>query len=72
MGVRTLAAIADALVDGGLDPATPAAVVADGTLPSQRVVRADVATIATAAHEAGIGPPAVTVIGDVAGLDLTP
>ena len=71
MGVRTLAAIADALVDGGLDPATPAAVVADGTLPSQRVVRADVATIASAAHEAGIGAPAVTVVGDVAGLDLT-
>ena len=70
MGVRTLDAIADALVDGGLDPATPAAVVADGTLPSQHVVRADVATIAAAAHEADITPPAVTVIGDVAALDL--
>ena len=72
MGVRTLEAIAKALVSGGLDPATPAAVVADGTLPSQRVVRADVATIAGAAHEAGIGAPAVAVIGAVAGLDLTP
>jgi len=70
MGVRTLDAIADALVDGGLDPATPAAVVADGTLPSQHVVRADLATIAAAASEAGVGPPAVTVIGDVAALDL--
>ena len=72
MGVRTLAAITEALVSGGLDPATPAAVVADGTLPSQRVVRADVATIAAAAREAGIGAPAVAVIGAVAGLDLTP
>jgi uroporphyrin-III C-methyltransferase len=70
MGVRTLPFIAAALVDGGLDPSTPAAVVADGTLPHQRVVRADLATIATAAHEAGIGPPAVTVIGNVAALDL--
>ena len=70
MGVRTLPSIAAALVDGGLDPSTPAAVVADGTLPHQRVVRADVATIATAAREAGIGAPAVTVIGDVAALDL--
>jgi len=70
MGVRTLPAIADALVDGGLDPATPAVVVADGTLPSQLVVRADVATIAAAAQEAGVGPPAVTVIGEVAALDL--
>jgi hypothetical protein len=30
-----------------------------------------VATIATAALDAGIGAPAVTVIGDVAGLDLS-
>jgi uroporphyrin-III C-methyltransferase len=70
MGVRTLPLITAALLDGGLAPSTPAAVVADGALPSQRVIRADVTTIATAAHEAGVGPPAVTVIGDVAALDL--
>jgi uroporphyrin-III C-methyltransferase len=72
MGVRTLAAIADALLEGGLDPATPAAVVADGTLPSQRVVRADLAGIAQASSAAGVSAPAVTVVGDVAGLGLTP
>ncbi|MGH3456999.1 uroporphyrinogen-III C-methyltransferase [Aeromicrobium sp.] len=70
MGVRTLGAITDALVDGGLDPATPAAVVADGALPSQHVVRSDAAGIARAAEDARIRPPAVTVIGDVAALDL--
>jgi uroporphyrin-III C-methyltransferase len=70
MGVRTLPAITDALVAGGLDPDTPAAVVVDGTLPSQFVVRAEVSTIAAAAQEAGLAPPAVTVIGDVAALDL--
>ncbi len=70
MGVRTLSAITAALVDGGLDPSTPAAVIIDGSLPSQRVVRADLASIAKAAHLAGIRPPAVTVIGDVAALDL--
>jgi uroporphyrin-III C-methyltransferase len=67
MGVRTLEAICDALVAGGLDPATPAAVVADGSLPSQRVVRATVTTIAEAA--AGLRPPAVAVIGDVADVE---
>ncbi|MFZ0141756.1 MAG: uroporphyrinogen-III C-methyltransferase [Aeromicrobium sp.] len=72
MGVRTLAAIADALLDGGLDPATPAAVVADGTLPSQQVVRADLAGIAQAASVAGLSAPAVAVVGDVAGLGLAP
>ena len=70
MGVRTLASITDALVDGGLDPATPAAVVADGAMPSQRVVRSDLSGVAQAAQEAGIAPPAVTMIGDVAALDL--
>lgn len=66
MGVRTLSTICAALVDGGLDPATPAAVIADGTMPSQHVVRATVATIDGSATAAGIGAPAVAVIGEVA------
>jgi uroporphyrin-III C-methyltransferase len=71
MGVRTLGAITEALVVGGLDPTTPAAVVVDGALPSQRVLRSDVDGIAQAAREADVQPPAITVIGDVAGLDLS-
>lgn len=69
MAVRTLPAIAEALIDGGLDPATPAAIVADGAMPSQRVVRATVATIADAARQAGMKAPAVTVIGGVAAIE---
>ncbi|RYY47554.1 MAG: uroporphyrinogen-III C-methyltransferase [Actinomycetales bacterium] len=65
MGVRTLGAIAEALVGGGLDPDTPAAVVADAGLPSQRRVDGTVATIARVAADAGIGAPAVTVVGRV-------
>nr|WP_254052193.1 uroporphyrinogen-III C-methyltransferase [Aeromicrobium sp. A1-2] len=64
MGVRTLGAICAALVSGGLPADTPAAVVADGSLPSQHVVRATLGTIADTT--AGIKPPAVAVIGDVA------
>lgn len=67
MAVANLDAIAQALVCGGLDARTPAAVVADGSLPHQRVVRGSLDTIAAAAHAAGIGPPATTVIGAVAG-----
>lgn len=70
MGVRTLGAITAALVEGGLDPGTPAVAIADGALPTQRVVRSDLAGIADAAHEADVRPPAITVIGAVAGLDL--
>ncbi len=68
MGVRTLPAIASALTGAGLDPATPAAVVADGGLPSQRIVTGTVASIGADANAAGVRPPAVTVIGAVAGL----
>jgi len=63
MGVRTLGAVCAALIEGGLDPATPAAAVADATLPSQRVVRGTVSTID--AEAADLRPPAVAVIGPV-------
>ncbi|MET0927896.1 MAG: uroporphyrinogen-III C-methyltransferase [Aeromicrobium sp.] len=66
MGVRTLGAICTALTAAGLDPETPAAVVADGAMPSQQVVRATLATIDDAASAAGLGAPAVAVIGAVA------
>ncbi|WP_366927597.1 uroporphyrinogen-III C-methyltransferase [Aeromicrobium sp.] len=69
MGVRTLGAICSALADGGLDPHTPAAVVADGAMPSQRVVRATLATIDEVATAAGLGAPAVAVIGAVADIE---
>ena len=50
-----------------MDPATPAAVVADGSLSSQHEVRGTLGTIAGLARAAGIEPPATTVIGAVAG-----
>ena len=64
MGVATLPAITAALLDAGLDPDTPAAVVARGGHRDQQVVRASVTEIATAA--AHVDPPAITVIGAVA------
>ena len=69
MGVGTLATITTALIRHGLDPQTPTATIADGTLPSQRVVRAPLQEIADATGAAGIRPPAVTVIGSVAAFD---
>ncbi len=69
MGVATLGAVAAELLRHGLDPATPAATVADGGLPDQRTVRGTVASIAVDVAAAGIKPPAITVIGTVAGFD---
>ena len=67
MAVANLEPIADALMAAGMSGETPAAVIADGSLASQRVVRGTLASIAGDALGADVGPPATTVIGDVAG-----
>ena len=67
MAVANLESIADALMTAGMSGETPAAVIADGSLSSQRVVRGTLASIAHDALRADVGPPATTVIGDVAG-----
>lgn len=69
MGVRTLPAIVDALVEGGLAADTPCALVADASLASQRVVRSTLADAVADATAAGVGAPAVAVIGHVAALE---
>ncbi len=68
MGVAALPEIASSLIAAGLDAATPAAVVEQGTTAQQRTVTGSVETIAARAQAAGIRSPAVTVIGVVAAL----
>ena len=71
MGVRRLPEIVAALTAAGRARAEPAAVVAQGTLPEQRVVTGPLEMIAERAAAAGVGAPAITVIGAVAGLRET-
>jgi uroporphyrinogen III methyltransferase/synthase len=66
MGVRALPRIAAKLIAAGLDATTPAAVVSQGTLPTQRTVTAPLGEIAKAAAE--LPAPAIIVIGPVAAL----
>jgi uroporphyrin-III C-methyltransferase/precorrin-2 dehydrogenase/sirohydrochlorin ferrochelatase len=66
MGLANLESIAAALLDGGRDPATPAAAVQEGTTPYQRVVRAPLNEIAAATAAADLRSPAVVIVGDVA------
>jgi uroporphyrinogen III methyltransferase/synthase len=68
MGVGRLEAIAASLMAAGKDPETPCATVASGTMAAQRTVRAPLHRLAAAVQEAGIRPPAVTLIGPVAAL----
>jgi uroporphyrinogen III methyltransferase/synthase len=68
MGVRNLAGIAERLVAGGRPPTEPVAVVERGTLAGQRTVTGTLADIAERVAEAGLGPPAITIVGPVARL----
>jgi uroporphyrinogen III methyltransferase/synthase len=66
MGIGRLPKIVSRLIDGGLDPATPAAVIQWGTRPEQRTVRATLATLT----QQQLAPPSTIVIGRVAALNL--
>jgi uroporphyrinogen III methyltransferase/synthase len=68
MGVRALPAVAAALIENGRDPAEPVAVVERASLPTQRTVSGRLEDISTLATDAGIKPPAVTIVGPVAAL----
>ncbi|HKU45368.1 MAG TPA: uroporphyrinogen-III C-methyltransferase [Burkholderiales bacterium] len=61
MGLRNLPKICASLIAGGLKPSTPACVIENGTLPSQRQV---VGTLATLSGS-GFHGPALIVVGDV-------
>ena len=68
MPVKNLANICAELIRIGRAPDTPAAVIEWGTYPRQRTVTGRLADIAESTRVAGIGSPAVAVIGDAAGL----
>jgi uroporphyrinogen III methyltransferase / synthase len=71
MGMRRIAEITRAIIAGGRAPSTPAAVVQWGARPQQRVVTATLERIAHVAREAGLGNPAVIIIGEVVSMRET-
>jgi uroporphyrinogen III methyltransferase/synthase len=71
MGMGNLPLIAERLIAARRDPGEPAAVVERGTLPGQRTIAAPLAEIAERVREAGLRPPAITVVGRVAELRKT-
>lgn len=64
MGLRNLSSIRQSLLASGMDPRTPACIVQDGTVPSQRHA---VATLERLCNETFAGP-ALIVIGKVVAL----
>jgi uroporphyrin-III C-methyltransferase len=69
MGIGQLAQISRDLLKAGMKKSTKVAIVANGTTDKQKLVRGTLGSIAVTAKKAGIKPPAVIVIGRVAGLE---
>lgn len=70
MAVERIEAFATVLMDGGRPVDTPVTVIQEGTLRTQRTVRADLQTVAARVKEEQIRPPAIVVIGPVAGFSV--
>lgn len=68
MGVGRIGVIASRLMDGGLSPTTPVAVVRWATTAHQTVFRTTLADVA----DQPLAAPSVIVVGAVADLDLRP
>lgn len=69
MGVGRLQAICDELTSHGLPATMPAALIQWGTLPQQRHVVGTLADIKAKVDAAGLGSPAIIVVGEVAAID---
>ena len=64
-GRHNLRRIGQELVAGGLVPATPAAVIQQGTVQGQRLLVASLAELADRVEAEGFASPSIVVVGEV-------
>ena len=65
MAMAQLAGLTERLQQAGAPPDRPVALIAQATLPTQRVVHGKLADIAETARTGGFGAPALLFVGDV-------
>jgi len=63
MGVTALPTVVERLIEAGMPPDTPAAMVQQGTTAAQRTVVSTLSRLTAAIEEAGLEPPALFAIG---------
>lgn len=68
MGIESIEAIVKRLIESGLGTDVPVAVVEQGTTKLQRSIIGKLSTIVDEATKLNIKPPAVIIVGEVAGL----
>lgn len=66
MGLSRAHAVAADLISGGASATLPVAIVENGTLRDQRVIRTDLSRLGADAADAGLSGPTLLIIGDVA------
>jgi uroporphyrin-III C-methyltransferase / precorrin-2 dehydrogenase / sirohydrochlorin ferrochelatase len=69
MGASEAASVRDRLLDAGVSPKTPVAIVENGTRPDERVVTgslADLARLAVSPNSRGDAGPSLIIVGEVA------
>jgi len=71
MGVKNLPDIVARLTENGRSAETPVAVIRWGTTPEQQTVTGTLADIEARVEDAGLKPPAITVVGEVVRLRQT-
>lgn len=68
MALTSLAAVTRGFLNHGAAPATPAAVIENGTRAGQRVITGSLESLLDKTLEAGIKSPALVIVGSVVGL----
>ncbi|MEN9808169.1 MAG: uroporphyrinogen-III C-methyltransferase [Pseudomonadota bacterium] len=68
MGRGGLAEILQKLVDHGMPPSMPAALVANATLETQQVIQGTLASLAPRVNTADLSGPTITIVGEVVSL----
>ena len=71
MGVKSLPRICAKLIEHGMSPDTPAATVQWGTTTRQKTVTGTVGDLTAKVAEAGLKPPALTIVGRVVSMRET-
>ncbi|MFY9489628.1 MAG: uroporphyrinogen-III C-methyltransferase [Mycobacterium sp.] len=69
MAVERIELFAEVLLNGGRPARTPVLVVQHGTTPAERILRATLSDVPERIRTEGIRPPAIIVIGPVAGFE---
>lgn len=68
MAVENAGLIATALMEGGRSSVTPAAIICDGSLPTERTITSSLGRLESDVVGENVEPPAIIIIGDVVAL----